>query len=291
MSEGIKFDGDKPRPDLVLGDFMPALEHAVFIGTFGAAKYAARNFQTLEGGEERYAEAHMRHYIARKKGELFDSESGELHLGHEIWDKIAELYFWLKENGHRTWEKAVRSKSTGLYYGPLENELGSCWQDEPYWWDAENARKIVWRLAAEQKGELDIRVEVREQEFDPVLDEIVFAGASKPDQTAFVVHYTGGSRTKYLCLNRGWVDDINDATLFDGRESATLCALRCSTTATEVEEVVRPEQRRWLLRKGAHYLGDAYGEAYVEDRDVAHRFTRLEAQSAAELFDAKMEAV
>ncbi len=39
---GIKHDAGKILPDLVLGDFMPALELAVFAGTFGAMKYAKK---------------------------------------------------------------------------------------------------------------------------------------------------------------------------------------------------------------------------------------------------------
>lgn len=168
---GVKYDEGKPRPDLVLGDFMIALEHPVFVGTFGAYKYEARNFHTLEGGEERYAEAGMRHYMERKKGaitgdikHLFDAESGELHIAHEIWDKVAELFFWLKENGHRRFQKAVSSEINGarLYYHPVEDDFGSHWDEEPFWYNEADARQIIWHLAREQKGELDILVKVRE---------------------------------------------------------------------------------------------------------------------------------
>ena len=158
---GLKYDHGKPLPDLVLGDFMAALEQPVFAGTFGAFKYEPKNFQKLEDGERRYAEAQFRHYMKRKKGELFDTESGELHAAHELWCKIAELYFWLIENEHRTWQKSI-SRSDGLFHHPTLDEFGCDWQREPFWYDEEDARKIIWALAAEQKGELDIHVNVRE---------------------------------------------------------------------------------------------------------------------------------
>jgi hypothetical protein len=158
---GIKYDAGKPLPDLVLGDFMAALEQAVFAGTFGAAKYEPKNFQQLENGETRYAEAAFRHYIARKKGELHDIESGEFHHAHELWCRIAELYFWLIANQGREFEKAI-SRSDGLYHHPSLDEFDQPWASEPFWYSEHDARQIVWALAQEQKGELDIHVTVRE---------------------------------------------------------------------------------------------------------------------------------
>lgn len=157
---GIKYDHGKALPDLVLGDFMIALEQAVFAGTFGAFKYEPKNFQKLENGEQRYAEAAFRHYMARKKGDEFDPESGELHDAHELWCHIARLYFKLRED-RRVFEKAI-TRSDGLYHHPTLDEFGNTWQQFPFWYSTTDARKIIWALAAEQKGELDIKVEVRE---------------------------------------------------------------------------------------------------------------------------------
>jgi len=170
MSNGIKYDSNKPRPDLVLGDFMSALEHPVFVGTFGAFKYAPKNFQTLEDGGARYAEAGFRHYMDRKKAEhagdlngLYDNESGELHIAHEIWDKMAELYFWLKDHADLEVEKAV--ELGGLWHHPTEDEFGNVWQVEPFWYSEADARQVLWWLAREHKGDgLPWKVHVRKKE-------------------------------------------------------------------------------------------------------------------------------
>lgn len=176
---GIKYDGNKALPDLVLGDFMIALEQAVFAGTFGAFKYEPKNFQQLEGGEQRYAEAAFRHYMARKKGEEFDSESGELHDAHELWCRIATLYFKLRDDT-RVFEKAI-SRADGKYLGyDLE------WHESPTWWEEVPARQAIWRLAGEQKGELDLQVIVRE--VPTTFEAEVFTADIDPQQLADIVH-------------------------------------------------------------------------------------------------------
>lgn len=178
--EAVKHDKGKPRPDLVLGDFMPALEHVVFVGTFGCHKYAARNFQALPNGEERYAEAAMRHYMLRRaRGEIFDRETGEYHLAHEIWDKIAELYFYLKERPHAEYEATIRSRGSDLYYHPAGD-----WAREPFWFSEEEARQVIWHLASEGVRDLDVEKVPVEEAIQAEFDY----GAE--DKTATVYHCT-----------------------------------------------------------------------------------------------------
>ena len=89
--KGAKDDRDKPRLDLVLGDFANALWAVGEVGTFGANKYCDRGWHEVPNAKERYANALLRHYFKMKKGEYYDNESGLLHLSHLAWNALALL--------------------------------------------------------------------------------------------------------------------------------------------------------------------------------------------------------
>jgi len=76
--QGNKYDGDKPRVDLVPPEGVLA-EAVIF--TYGAKKYADRNW---EGGMRwgRVFAALMRHSWAFWRGENLDPESGYPHVYH-----------------------------------------------------------------------------------------------------------------------------------------------------------------------------------------------------------------
>jgi hypothetical protein len=78
MSEGIKYDGEKPRTDLLDPDFLLGVSRVL---TFGAKKYSAHNWR---GGinYSRLIAAILRHTFAILKGEDIDPETGELHTAH-----------------------------------------------------------------------------------------------------------------------------------------------------------------------------------------------------------------
>jgi copper homeostasis protein CutC len=75
----IKFDGDKPRMELLS---RVALEGCARVLTFGAKKYADDNWR--DGGFEwrRLIGAAMRHLTAIMDGEDVDPESGLPHVDH-----------------------------------------------------------------------------------------------------------------------------------------------------------------------------------------------------------------
>lgn len=75
---GLKYDGDKPRVDLL--DPL-ALEGIARVMGFGAKKYAAHNWR---GGIafSRLIGAVLRHTLAILRGEDIDSESGFPHVDH-----------------------------------------------------------------------------------------------------------------------------------------------------------------------------------------------------------------
>ncbi len=78
QTEGVKFDAGKPRYDLYPPE---ALEGTTKVLTFGAVKYADRNWEKgMSWG--RVFGACMRHLWAWWKGEDTDPESGLPHLDH-----------------------------------------------------------------------------------------------------------------------------------------------------------------------------------------------------------------
>jgi hypothetical protein len=78
MSGGLKYDGEKPRMDLL---DRHALEEIARVLGFGAAKYKAHNWR--EGiAYSRLIAAALRHLHAFNDGEDIDPESGLSHLAH-----------------------------------------------------------------------------------------------------------------------------------------------------------------------------------------------------------------
>ena len=87
--EGVKYDGGKPRFDLI-----PAvpLETLAKVYTMGAEKYADRNWEKGMAYSRLYA-ASMRHLNKFWTGEDLDLESGLPHLAHAAWGLLALLEF------------------------------------------------------------------------------------------------------------------------------------------------------------------------------------------------------
>lgn len=82
VGTGMKFDGDKPRMDLLLDGCPNALLRISDVLTFGAKKYAAHSWHTVSEGKTRYKAALLRHLTAHAQGEVNDPESGLPHLAH-----------------------------------------------------------------------------------------------------------------------------------------------------------------------------------------------------------------
>lgn len=76
--QGLKYDQDKPRMDLLDAD---ALEGLAKVLTFGAKKYAAHNWRNGIPNSRLIA-ALFRHSFALLKGETIDPESGLPHIDH-----------------------------------------------------------------------------------------------------------------------------------------------------------------------------------------------------------------
>lgn len=81
MSEGKKFDLDKPRFSLIpQGTLQPVIR----VLEFGAKKYSEGNWKHVPGAHARYFDAAHRHLDAYWRGEQTDAETGESHLAHAI---------------------------------------------------------------------------------------------------------------------------------------------------------------------------------------------------------------
>lgn len=79
MSEGIKFDSDKPEYGLLPPH---ALDEIVKVLTYGAQKYDRENWRKVPERQRRYFDAMMRHLWAVKRGEAVDNETGLSHYAH-----------------------------------------------------------------------------------------------------------------------------------------------------------------------------------------------------------------
>lgn len=90
-NEGVKYDSDKLRYDLIPPD---ALEFLARVYTMGAKKYADRNWE--KGiSYSRIFGAIMRHLWAFWKGESIDTESGLPHPAHAAWGCFALMHYML----------------------------------------------------------------------------------------------------------------------------------------------------------------------------------------------------
>jgi hypothetical protein len=89
-AEGVKYDGEKLRYDLVP---MDALDEVVKRFTHGAKKYAPDNWKHVDNPRERYAAALMRHYSAWRQGEVYDEDSGLMHIGAVAWNALVLTWF------------------------------------------------------------------------------------------------------------------------------------------------------------------------------------------------------
>lgn len=79
---GMKHDGGKFRWYMLMKGCAMALHGVMQVLEFGAKKYAPESWKQVENGEQRYKDALYRHLHQIETGELFDSESGELHAFH-----------------------------------------------------------------------------------------------------------------------------------------------------------------------------------------------------------------
>jgi hypothetical protein len=94
MSEGMKFDEDKARWDLLPWD---EIEDIVDVLTYGAKKYDADNWKSVSDPFNRYFSAMHRHIRAWDSGQSHDVETNKHHLAHAMCCLLFLLWFTKQE--------------------------------------------------------------------------------------------------------------------------------------------------------------------------------------------------
>lgn len=94
--------GDKKKFDhgKLMWDILPydQVEKVVEVMTHGADKYGAETWKTVDS--PRYEAAFMRHYVAWKKGEKVDADSGLTHLSHAACNLL--FMMWMEGRNEKT---------------------------------------------------------------------------------------------------------------------------------------------------------------------------------------------
>ncbi len=102
MTEGVKYNSNKPKLSMLFIQFPDALKAIVKCSEYGHEKYKEfdkdfLNFKKVEGGSKAFADSGLRHRI--EKGL---DESGLPHQYHVAWNALAELQMWIEENSLKT---------------------------------------------------------------------------------------------------------------------------------------------------------------------------------------------
>jgi len=87
---GAKLDEGKPMAYLMLSGFSRALLSVAEVTTHGAKKYSPNGWEQVENGQDRYADAAVRHLLLIKS-EGIDKASGLPHIAMAAWNILATL--------------------------------------------------------------------------------------------------------------------------------------------------------------------------------------------------------
>lgn len=112
LASGVKLDDGKLRHDLLPPD---AVGEVARIFTFGAEKYAARNWEKGMDWGRVYA-AQQRHMMAFWGGEMYDPETGMLHTAHATFGTLVLTAYSLRGIGL---DSRKADGETGFIYSPV----------------------------------------------------------------------------------------------------------------------------------------------------------------------------
>ena len=91
MTEGIKYDKDKPELADFLLDFKEPLMELYKVWKFGKEKYGKGNWKEVKDGYRRYQNALIRHFF--EEGNNKDAETGIYHAAHMAFNCLAMIKF------------------------------------------------------------------------------------------------------------------------------------------------------------------------------------------------------
>ena len=97
-SEGIKYDSEKPKMNLLPPKAIVEISKVL---TFGAAKYDAENWRKLDDLQNRYTAGALRHIFAHMDGEELDPETNLSHLAHAMCCLLFKLEIELEERAEK----------------------------------------------------------------------------------------------------------------------------------------------------------------------------------------------
>jgi hypothetical protein len=103
ISEGLKYDSDKLRMDLIPPE---VIEQLATVLTYGAKKYSDRNWEKGIKYNRVYG-ALQRHLNRWMMGEDLDKESGLLHLSHAL-TCLSFLVTYEQRNFGKEWDNLCR---------------------------------------------------------------------------------------------------------------------------------------------------------------------------------------
>lgn len=91
MKEALRYNEGKPKMSYFMRSFPKMMEAIARVKEFGANKYDDGNWRLGNKPDEEYYDSLFRHLDYHFKGELYDSDSGCLHLAHAVWNLCALL--------------------------------------------------------------------------------------------------------------------------------------------------------------------------------------------------------
>lgn len=124
MTEGIKYDKDKPELADFLLDFKEPLMELYKVWSFGKERYGKGNWKEVNDGYRRYQNALIRHFF--EEGSNKDAETGIYHAAHMAFNCLAMIKFILdKRECPTTSENDVTHKNIPDKGKTLNNEPAS----------------------------------------------------------------------------------------------------------------------------------------------------------------------
>jgi hypothetical protein len=102
MKEALRYNEGKPMLSYFMRSFPKMVEAVARVKEFGANKYDDDNWRLGNKPDKEYWDSLFRHLNYHFKGELYDDDSGCLHIAHAVWNLCALLELNHQESaGHR----------------------------------------------------------------------------------------------------------------------------------------------------------------------------------------------